>query len=1477
MRRKKAGIEYEIQVGYDSRPLGAFRKDADLARKSMDSLRASAGKELRVGANVEKLRSYTDALKKSSSATKKQSTSTQNLTRQQQAQIRGLRDLDRASRKREARRAGAIRSQRQEFRLQRQAMSQQEARVVAEKKLTDIQDKRLVKQQLLVAADKRGLTQYKEIRKQLGLLTQQEKNLDAIQRKRVSSQQRLAQAQSLASDKRARAVIAEAKALERINQAEIKRQTNQILTSRGRADLITGTKGGPDKQVGLFKRLASAIGSAENQANRASFTFRRLFGILAAFTVARNVISGFQAIVRTLVITSAEIEKIELGIASLLSAVGDVRDLDGGSVEGVEALTIAQQEARKQTQLLRADALLTTATFEELAEAFQVGLAPGLDAGLDVDQVRQFTVQISQAAAAIGLEQRQLAEEIRSILSGNISKRNTRIATALGIEPQDIKRASEAGELFEFLSKRFNAFSVAGERAAQTFLGMAQRIVDASKLILEAGGVQFFEELKTAMSETIDLFIQLEEETGTVRPNDELVRSVAIVSEGLRFAVAEARRLRDTLLSGDTQGFAIALASGIRLLSAAISGLIEGAVKGVSDLQIGFLVIAKVIKDITGLDLLDTETLRQTAAILTRLATIALGIVTILGAWKIAFAAVLIIIGPIQTGLSAILFTIGLVNKANLLMVAALVKGVAVYTAVSLKAAATVAAAWIAANLPVSLVVAGIVAILVGVGVLANETRKWLSELTGVELKFGTLVKIIKTTFVGVLTRAILRLDFGIRKVVQAARVSFFELKGFVVDTSTAIVETLLSILSRVSSTAERSLEVIQQKRKDDLKASKEEIRREEQKLKLLEEQLKTSLEIQDQQERRAFNQAVEENDQVKTVQQTLVDPLLNPIKDGVAGLKLTFDKFVDDSVGSFTKGIDGLVGTADDGFSEVEGFVVSTSNAVKGLSEQLANVNDELIRASIAADNRGPEGLSGIAKQISEETARAATEFAAQVRKLAKEEELLLNSIKKQRELLENIDSSDLEKRRRLQGQLVILEEQIATIRSDRAVAEAKSLAISSARIANLTREANFSEALSLTERQIEVSKDTQIALAERARDFGQVRLLQAEKELQLLEAKGAAEQTQLGINLSFLNQRLQKERELLDTILAQQEVYGQTDTLLAAQQLSEQAISELEKRIELLTLKKDLEQESLESQREELEIQRQIAEASKEAPVQAGIFAAAYEKLIELSDVFKQTQKVIGSAIASFARTASSLIVDIFDPGKDASIRERFARFLQGIAQQILTTLISLATTAIVLNSLSGGILGPLIKGLNLGSGLGFAEGGRMDRSTRRKAVAHPAHFARPQGRHRGGTSRRRPKGLHPSDTIPIWVAQNEWVVKASSVFKAGHDAMSRINAGHFDPEALRSAVGLGNTPVSRAVDMSSSASGKGFVSGGRVRQTKATGSRPVSSPQVVTAVVPATEQTVRRLLSGPGSAAMLEFVQDNAEEINARLDRI
>lgn len=1467
----RGGLDYPIKVEYDARPLGRFNSDLDKSFKALQKLQSLSAKAIDTSASTSGLNRLSDSVDRANRLSRERSAALNREARGTGDAQRAIQSLNRESRRREIQEARAVRAQRQRFRLQRREITDTLALEKANSRITRVLNRQKEVRATLEALKERGLQNDRQIRRSLGLETNAERRLRREKSRRRSVLERLQAAQKLQSNERLKQLRAQLQATEAVTRAEIRQRRDAILRSSGRPDLIPGSRDRSrptEETVSFFRRLNRTLLNTDNRANRVSFTFRRLFGILAAFAVARNLIFGFQALVRTLIESSAAIERAEIGIASLLTAVGQVFDRNGNAVEGVEALAIAQEEARRQTQLLRADALLTTATFEQLAETFQVGLAPGLQAGLDVDQVRRFTVQISQAAAAIGLEQRQLAEEIRSILGGNINIRQTRIAAALGITNDDIRRAREAGTLFDFLTDRFQAFTDAGFVAARTFSGLAQRINDGFRLILQTGGIAFFEDLKDLLEETLESFIQLNDETGQVEPNDALVELVEILGEGLSAGVAEARRLRQELGAGEARRLAQALSSILQILAQVAGGAVQGIAEGISDITLGARVLTNTLRLLTGIDLFEGDTLRETIRLFVRISTIVLGISALLGAWKVLIIAlgpalrVVLSLYVLITAEQTKALAISIASQKSLRSIRALLLSIRAIIIGSLLTSVTAIGAVLSALAsPIGIIVAALVLAAAAAAATLIAVGEIIERITGVDVTLTatlqTLLLLVEQGFRGIF----LRFQFFMAEAISVAKIAFF---AFIEDISRRFERVFLFItrpVRGISRTLDQALDAVLDLNAEIRRGARESIQDERAKLGVLEEQRDAVLNRLDAETGRRFRQIVNEN---QTAGEAIGSRLATPENiNRFVRLAIVIGE-IGQELGIVDTAEERAAKTAEKVTDDIKGFINGIFDALVDVQKELEKTDQklaELVESTEAVSDRPLSGLTGVARQATQNFRTAATNYLKSVRDL-RDENLRLQESLSAAQALANSPSLSDEQRQAATANIKILEDQINQSLRAQENLRLKLLSVAALQTQEALRQANFEEIELSAQRALEAEYAKQLASLGRFPDLARQRVLLAQQELDLEVAKAAAQDRQSERNIQALQRELEALKQtralLLEKLSVEQEFDQATSDALQATELG---ISQIQQQIDLLTARRDLENEIVDAKIRQLQLERDWAVAAQEHPIQAGAAAAAWERLVQLQDRFTQVQSIIGNAIDSFSQTMSSLIVDIFDPGKDVSVRERFARFLQGIAAQIISTLISLAVTAILLNALSGGILGPLIRGLGAvqsvsgGGGVGLAEGGRIDRKTARRARAHPAHHRKPQGRAHGGPGRR-PKNLHPSDTVPIWVAPNEWVVKASSVARAGHDALERINAGLFEPGALRAAVGL-EGPAKTAVAMSSGSAGKGFVSGGRVRASSLQSSPERASQGPVPAVVVANEQTMENLIAGGGNA--------------------
>lgn len=195
---------------------------------------------------------------------------------------------------------------------------------------------------------------------------------------------------------------------------------------------------------------------------------------------------------------NAEVETARLGIKSLVAALTDVKDATGKTATGKEQLDIAGRIADEQVKKLRVAGLETAASFQQLLGAFQQGIGAGSGAGLKLDEIRELTVGIVQAAGAIGVPMEQLNQEVRSLLAGDISSDST-VAKALGITNTQVKEWREAGKLADELNKKLEVFKRLGPETAKTWTATLANLQEGASLFLGTMTEGAFDRLKKSL------------------------------------------------------------------------------------------------------------------------------------------------------------------------------------------------------------------------------------------------------------------------------------------------------------------------------------------------------------------------------------------------------------------------------------------------------------------------------------------------------------------------------------------------------------------------------------------------------------------------------------------------------------------------------------------------------------------------------------------------------------------------------------------------------------------------------------------------------------------------------------------------------------------------------------------------------------------------------------------------------------------
>jgi len=251
---------------------------------------------------------------------------------------------------------------------------------------------------------------------------------------------------------------------------------------------------------GVMHSMERMAGSVAGKVKSLAVDFAYLYGISKAMQALFSVpMKGLEF--------SREMETARLGIASIITATQDLINEDGKRLAGMEKFNESQKIARDLMKELQIAGLETTATTEQLVVGFQQLLGPASSAGFTLSQTKDMTVMMVQAMGALGIHMNQLSAEGRSLLDGSIIPTQDRLAVALGITGEMVKKWKEQGVLYDELSKRLEPFKLAGGELANTWSGLLSNIKEAIAFVggEMTGGI--FEKLKSGYKEILALLI----------------------------------------------------------------------------------------------------------------------------------------------------------------------------------------------------------------------------------------------------------------------------------------------------------------------------------------------------------------------------------------------------------------------------------------------------------------------------------------------------------------------------------------------------------------------------------------------------------------------------------------------------------------------------------------------------------------------------------------------------------------------------------------------------------------------------------------------------------------------------------------------------------------------------------------------------------------------------------------------------------
>lgn len=236
--------------------------------------------------------------------------------------------------------------------------------------------------------------------------------------------------------------------------------------------------------VAQVNGLENALAKANAQAVTLSGSLSKAWGIYETISFsAFKLVYGIDAIGQaTTALVSPGwqlanlLETEQIGMAGILSSM---TSLHGESLKWNDAMAMSKVIMKDLT----IEAAKTAATSEELISTFRALLGPGLGAGMTAKEIEQATVTGVNAVKSMGLDGRQLVQELRDLVQGGIQPASSTLATALGLTDSDIKAAKQSSEgLFKFLMERLAGFKQSSTEYGNTLSGMLAQVKEGYAL-----------------------------------------------------------------------------------------------------------------------------------------------------------------------------------------------------------------------------------------------------------------------------------------------------------------------------------------------------------------------------------------------------------------------------------------------------------------------------------------------------------------------------------------------------------------------------------------------------------------------------------------------------------------------------------------------------------------------------------------------------------------------------------------------------------------------------------------------------------------------------------------------------------------------------------------------------------------------------------------------------------------------------------
>jgi hypothetical protein len=289
-------------------------------------------------------------------------------------------------------------------------------------------------------------------------------------------------------------------------------QKKEALTSRGIAKEVDATVQSREKGTAASERHTSSLRKENAERRSASTTIvrqiRRLESLAVAyFAVQRAYSATFGAGVQL----NRQYESMSVGLAALISAKTQSADATGVETDALTHFLMAQEQTRDTLADIRREATETPATFTQMVGFYQQAIGHALAAGQafgdNLGEISHNTIvltkRMSNLGASVGMSMDLINEEIRSLMSGDVT-RDSKLALILFGSPAAanaaIKEAkTQVGGLTKLFNEKLAPFEVLEN--LMTFDKALNQTTAEIQIIQQAASEPIFEDMKASFQE----------------------------------------------------------------------------------------------------------------------------------------------------------------------------------------------------------------------------------------------------------------------------------------------------------------------------------------------------------------------------------------------------------------------------------------------------------------------------------------------------------------------------------------------------------------------------------------------------------------------------------------------------------------------------------------------------------------------------------------------------------------------------------------------------------------------------------------------------------------------------------------------------------------------------------------------------------------------------------------------------------------